>query len=118
MRVGLATFGTDEFAVLHATCVAAGHDPVAYVYCRPMKPKGRTAARTAAVAGRPAEALPAGMDLLLPGTAEGLADALAGYRLDLLVVYGFNWRPPAAVLRTPRARIGASGRRRGRGKSG
>jgi methionyl-tRNA formyltransferase len=45
------------------------------------------------------------MDLLLPGTAEGLADALGGYRLDLLVVYGFNWRLPAAVLRTPRSGV-------------
>jgi len=43
------------------------------------------------------------MDLLLPGTADGLADALGGYRLDLLVVYGFNWKLPAAVLRTPRS---------------
>src|SRR5262249_29359410 len=34
----------------------------------------------------------------LPGTAEGLAEAIAGYRLDLLVVYGFNWKLPAAVL--------------------
>jgi methionyl-tRNA formyltransferase len=32
----------------------------------------------------------------------GLADALAGYRLDLLVVYGFNWKLPAVVLDTPR----------------
>ncbi|MDP9792924.1 methionyl-tRNA formyltransferase [Catenuloplanes nepalensis] len=45
------------------------------------------------------------MDLVLPGTAEGLADALAGYRLDLLVVYGFNWKLPAAVLRTPSAGV-------------
>jgi methionyl-tRNA formyltransferase len=102
MRVALATFGIDEFAALYGTCVAAGHEPVAYVYCRSMKPKGRTDARAAAVVGRVMEALPPGMDLLLPGTAEGLADALGGYRLDLLVVYGFNWRLPASVLRTPR----------------
>jgi methionyl-tRNA formyltransferase len=101
MRVALATFGADEFAALHSACVAAGHEPVAYVYCRSMKPKGRTGAHAAAVVGRLLEALPAGMDLLLPGTAEGLADALAGYRLDLLVVHGFNWRLPAAVLRIP-----------------
>lgn len=70
-----------------------------------MKPRSRTDARAAEVVGRLAEALPAGMDLLLPGTAEGLADALAGYRLDLLVVYGFNWKLPAAVLGTPRAGV-------------
>jgi methionyl-tRNA formyltransferase len=45
------------------------------------------------------------MDLLLPGTAEGLADALGGYRLDLLVVYGFNWKLPASVLRSPRSGV-------------
>jgi methionyl-tRNA formyltransferase len=105
MRVALATFGAEEFAALHATCVSAGHEPVAYVYCRSMRPKGRVEAHSAAVAGRVLEALPAGMDLLLPGTTEGLADALAGYRLDLLVVYGFNWKLPAAVLRTPRSGV-------------
>ncbi|WP_203862724.1 methionyl-tRNA formyltransferase [Plantactinospora mayteni] len=101
MRVALVTFGADEFSALHYTCVAAGHEPVAYVYCRSMKPKSRTDAHAAAVAGRLLEALPPGMDLLLPGTAEGLAEALAGYRLDLLVVYGFNWKLPASVLGTP-----------------
>ncbi|NMO56711.1 methionyl-tRNA formyltransferase [Actinoplanes sp. TBRC 11911] len=101
MRVALATFGIDEFAALHATCVAAGHEPVAYVYCRSMKPKSWTDAHAVTVAGRLLEVLPPGMDLLLPGTAEGLADTLGGYRLDLLVVYGFNWKLPASVLRTP-----------------
>jgi methionyl-tRNA formyltransferase len=42
------------------------------------------------------------VDLLLPGAAEGLAGALAGYQLDLLVVYGFNWKLPASVLGAPR----------------
>lgn len=70
-----------------------------------MKPKSRTETHAAGVAGRLLEALPPGMDLLLPGTAERLADALGGYRLDLLVVYGFNWRLPAAVLRTPRSGV-------------
>jgi methionyl-tRNA formyltransferase len=105
MRVALATFGVEEFAALHSACVAVGHEPVAYVHCRSMKPKGRVDARAAAVVGRIVEALPAGMDLLLPGTAQGLADALTGYRLDLLVVYGFNWKLPAAVLRTPRSGV-------------
>lgn len=105
MRVGLATFGVEEFAALYTTCVAAGHEPVAYVYCRSMKPRGRTDARTAVAVGRVLEAMPAGMDLLLPGTAEGLADSLGGYRLDLLVVYGFNWKLPASALRVPRAGV-------------
>ncbi|WP_213455440.1 hypothetical protein [Rhizomonospora bruguierae] len=45
MRVALATFGTEEFAALHTACVAAGHEPVAYVHCRSMKPRGRVDAR-------------------------------------------------------------------------
>ncbi|MET7425384.1 formyltransferase family protein [Dactylosporangium sp. NPDC005555] len=102
MRIAIATFGADEFAVLHATCVASGHVPVVYVYCRSMKPNADVDAQAAASIGRIAEALPLGMDLLLPGSAMGLADALAGYRLDLLVVYGFNWKLPPAVLDTPR----------------
>jgi len=105
MRIALATYGAREFAALHATCVAAGHESVAYVYCRSMKPRGKVDARAAATVGRVLEAMPAGMDLLLPGTAEGLADALGGYRLDLLVVYGFNWKLPRSVLRVPRAGV-------------
>jgi len=102
MRVALATFGVEEFALLHAACLDAGHAPVAYVYCRSMKPNSGTDAQAATAAGQIIEALPPGVDLLLPGTAEGLAAALAGYRLDLLVVYGFNWKLSASVLGTPR----------------
>ncbi len=48
------------------------------------------------------KALPPGMDLLLPGASDGLARALAEYQLDLLVVYGFNWKLQASVLGTHR----------------
>jgi len=105
MRIALASFGPDEFAALHTACVAAGHEPLAYVYCRSMRPKHRVDAGAAETVGRVLEGLPAGMDLLLPGTAQGLADQLAGYRLDLLVVYGFNWKLPLSVLRTPRSGV-------------
>lgn len=67
-----------------------------------MKPKRPVDAGAAEVVGRVLDGLPVGMDLLLPGTAGGLADQLAGYGLDLLVVYGFNWKLPASVLGTPR----------------
>jgi methionyl-tRNA formyltransferase len=102
MRIALATFGVEEFAALHSICVDAGHVPVAYVYCRSMKPNQSADAHAAMTTSHIVQALPSGMDLLLPGTAEGLAEALAGYRLDLLVVYGFNWKLPVAVLDTPR----------------
>jgi methionyl-tRNA formyltransferase len=102
LRIALATFGPDEFETLHTTCVNAGHVPVVYVYCRSMRPKDPVDAHAAATAGRVLEAIPAGMDLLLPGNPEGLAEGLAGYDLDLVVVYGFNWKLPESVLSTPR----------------
>src|SRR4051794_14757162 len=102
MRIALATFGVEEFAALHGACVEAGHHPVVYVHCRSMKPRGPVDPETAATSGRILQALPPGMDLLLPGSGDGLAAALAGFRLDLMVVYGFNWRLPSSVLLTPR----------------
>lgn len=77
MRVALATFGVEEFALLHATCLEAGHIPVAYVNCRSMAPNSSTDADGAAAVSRIVKALPPGMDLLLPGTAEGLVAGLA-----------------------------------------
>lgn len=48
------------------------------------------------------EGIPAGMDLLVPGSADGLLTALPGYRPDLLVCNGFPWRIPAPALVTAR----------------
>jgi hypothetical protein len=86
----------DEFAALHDTCERAGHVPAVYVYCRSMKPRSHAHSRAAMVIGQILDALPLGMDLLLPGSSEGMTAALAGYRLDLLVVYGFSWKPRSA----------------------
>src|SRR5881227_1115980 len=52
--------------------------------------------------GQVIEAIPPDIDLLLPGSAEGLGQAFAGYHLDLAVVYGFSWKIPPSVLRMPR----------------
>lgn len=46
--------------------------------------------------------VPAGMDLLLPGSTRRLAVLLAGYEPDVLLVFGFNWRLPSDVLAVPR----------------
>jgi methionyl-tRNA formyltransferase len=48
------------------------------------------------------EDIPSGMDLLLPGGPGTVAEMLAGYRPDLLLVFGFNWRLPREVLELPR----------------
>jgi len=102
MRIGLVSFGVAEFAALHETCVEAGHAPVFYAYSRSMRPGTATDEGAADVTGRITAALPAGTDLLLPGTSEGLGAALHGYALDLLVCYGFSWRLPRSVLGIPR----------------
>ncbi|MFM9449205.1 methionyl-tRNA formyltransferase [Streptomyces acidiscabies] len=102
MRIGLISFGTAEFAALHETCAAAGHDPVVYAFSRSMRPRKPTDEGAARVAGEITTALPAGVDLLLPGSSEGLGASLHGYGLDLLVCYGFSWRLPRSVLRIPR----------------
>jgi methionyl-tRNA formyltransferase len=102
MRIGLISFGVAEFAALRETCVEAGHGPVVYAYSRSIRPGTATDEGAAGVVGRITAALPAGTDLLLPGSSEGLGAALRGYDLDLLVCYGFSWRLPRSVLRIPR----------------
>lgn len=102
MRIGLASFGPAEFATLRETCAEAGHTPVVYAYSRSMRPRSVTDKGATGVVGRIAAGLPAGTDLLLPGSSEGLGTALRGYELDLLVCFGFSWRLPPAVLKTPR----------------
>lgn len=102
MRIGLLSFGVQEFAALHEVCVEAGHTPVVYAYSRSMRPRSATDPAAAAAAGRIAAALPAGVDLLLPGSSEGLGAALGGFALDLVVCFGFSWRLPPAVLAIPR----------------
>lgn len=102
LRIAVVSSGPDEFTTIHAACVRTGHQPVAYFYGR--SPSPRTAnlpdaeRTTAAILG----ALPPGMDLLLPGGLEGLALTLAGYRPDLLIVFGFGWKLPKCVLEVPR----------------
>jgi methionyl-tRNA formyltransferase len=102
MRIGLISFGVAEFAALNETCVEAGHGPVVYAYSRSMRPRTATDESAARAASRITAELPAGMDLLLPGSSEGLGVALRGYDLDLLVCYGFSWRLPRSVLSIPR----------------
>ncbi|MBC6466601.1 methionyl-tRNA formyltransferase [Actinomadura alba] len=102
MRLALVSFGVNEFSVLHEICVEAGHFPVAYAYSRSMRPRMPTDAHAVATIGQILKEMPPAMDFLLPGSAEGLGQALAGYSLDLIVVYGFSWRLPRSVLQISR----------------
>ncbi|MEU8510753.1 formyltransferase family protein [Kitasatospora sp. NPDC048722] len=102
LRIGIASFGVREFQTIHSVCRQEGHDPLVHVYSRSMRPGKPTDDYAAAAIGPLLGAIPAGVDLLVPAGSEGLARALAGYGLDLLVVYGFNWKLPPSVLATPR----------------
>ncbi|MFB6441214.1 methionyl-tRNA formyltransferase [Streptomyces sp. NPDC056411] len=102
MRIGLLSFGAAEFAALHETCTQEGHQPLVYAYSRSLRPSTATDDGAGHAAGRVAAALPAGIDLLLPGSSDGLGTALRGYGLDLVVCYGFSWRLPRYVLDIPR----------------
>ncbi|MFF8995320.1 methionyl-tRNA formyltransferase [Streptomyces sp. NPDC014983] len=93
MRVVLMSYGAEGFEDLAAACRTAGHPPVAYVCGAP---------RDGTAADEVLAAMPAGPDLLVPRSPQGLALALAGYEPDVVLCYGFPWRLPASVLRVPR----------------
>jgi methionyl-tRNA formyltransferase len=98
-RAVLVSFGADQFATLHACCEQGGYRPVAYVYGRSRRPGQRRSPSAGRIVSELLDAIPGGMDLLLPGSMDGLADALRGYRADLMVVYGLSWRLAGRVLR-------------------
>ncbi|MBO8186629.1 methionyl-tRNA formyltransferase [Streptomyces spirodelae] len=102
LRIGVVSSGPAEFSTIHVACTDAGHLPVVYFYGRSLRSGGKNlpdaGETTAAVLG----AVPPGMDLLLPGSVNGLALALRSYRLDLLIVFGFAWKLPPSVLALPR----------------
>lgn len=94
--------GPAEFATIHAACTDAGHLPVAYFYGRSLRPGGPNLSDAADTTAEILAAVPPGMDLLLPGGTDGLALALTSHRLDLVIVFGFAWKIPRAVLAIPR----------------
>lgn len=102
MRIVLASMGAAEFALLHETCQQAGHVPVACAYSRSMRPGQPADPYAVRMVTQVIEALPSGIDLLLPAGPTGLGTAMSGYRPDLLVTYGFNWVLPPAVFGLPR----------------
>lgn len=102
LRVVLASSGPAEFAVLDEICRAAGHTPKAYVYSRSMRPGEPLDESAAATVASLVETVPTAVDLLLPAGPAGLGEALAGYRPDLMVIYGFNWLLPRSVYTVPR----------------
>lgn len=102
LRVVIASFGRDQFRFLDEALTGLGHVPIAYLMSRSMRPSGPSDPDILDAAKTIVADLPAGMDLLLPGKTSAVAAMLAGYRPDLLVVFGFNWRLPPEVLGLPR----------------
>jgi methionyl-tRNA formyltransferase len=102
LRVMIASYGAAEFRLLHEAVVRAGHVPVAYLISRTMRPGGEADAEILDGIKGVLDDLPTGMDLLLPGGTNGLAELLAAYGPDILLVFGFNWKLPREVLDVPR----------------
>ncbi|MBO8191920.1 methionyl-tRNA formyltransferase [Streptomyces oryzae] len=102
LRIGVISSGPAEFSTIHAACTDAGHLPVGYFYGRSLRSGGPNLPDAGETTASILEAVPPGMDLLLPGNIDGLALALQGYRPDLLIVFGFAWKLPSSVLAVPR----------------
>jgi methionyl-tRNA formyltransferase len=102
LRIVIASYGSAQFRFLQETLTAAGHVPVAYLTSRSMRPWAVAESDLLEATKAIVTDVPPGMDLLLPGSADTVADMLTGYRPDLLLVFGFNWRLPGEVLELPR----------------
>jgi methionyl-tRNA formyltransferase len=102
LRTVIASYGSSQFRFLNETVAEFGHTPVAYLMSRSMRSSGPSDPDILDSARAIVTDLPAGMDLLLPGKTSSIAEILSGYRPDLLLVFGFNWRLPSEVLGLPR----------------
>ncbi|MFJ6102554.1 methionyl-tRNA formyltransferase [Streptomyces sp. NPDC092359] len=102
MRILLISYSAQGFVLLRGVCERAGHVPVACLHARSLRPGGPTRSGAGTVVGEIVDALPDGMDLLVPGRKAMLPHLVEGYRADLIVCYGFPWKLPEAVLRATR----------------
>lgn len=102
LRIVIASYGSAQFQFLYETLIDSGHIPVAYMVSRSMRSSMAPEADILDAIRLIIDDLPLGMDLLLPGGAASVADMIAGYQPDLLLVFGFNWRLPSSVLELPR----------------
>ncbi|SDH80357.1 methionyl-tRNA formyltransferase [Sinosporangium album] len=105
LRVALVSFRSDVFAALHGGCVKNGNLPVVYINGRSGRPGGASYRNVGDKVTDILGGIPSDVDLLLPGNAEGLAQALRGYEIDVAVVCGLSWRLPKQVLEAPKLGI-------------
>lgn len=102
LRVVVASYGSAQFRFLRETLADMGHVPIAYLVSRSMQPVTVAEPDILEAVKAIITDLPPGMDLLLPGSTSMIANILIGYRPDLLLVFGFNWRLPRNVLELPK----------------
>jgi methionyl-tRNA formyltransferase len=102
LRIVIASSGASQLQFLNATLTAAGQLPVAYLVSRSMRPSATMEPDLLQATTGIVEDVPAGMDLLLPGSPRTLPALLAAYRPDVVLVFGFNWRLPPDVLAVPK----------------
>jgi methionyl-tRNA formyltransferase len=105
MRVVLISYSASGFTLLHEACLKAGHEPVAMVHARTLRQRRRTGKDSAETIAAISQSLPPGANLLLPGSIDGLTQALSGYQPDLILVYGFSWKLSREIRQL--ARLGA-----------
>lgn len=102
LRIVIASYGPLQFRFLQEILTAVGHVPVAYLLSRSMHSSGPIEPDLLEATKAIVTDVPPGMDLLLPGGTGTLVNMLTGYKADLLLVFGFNWRLPRDVLALPR----------------
>lgn len=102
LRIVIASYGPLQFRFLQETLTTAGHVPVAYLVSRSMRSSASTEPDLLEATKAIVADVPPGMDLLLPGGVSTMVNMLSGYKPDVLLVFGFNWRLPREVLDLPR----------------
>ncbi|MGP4014316.1 methionyl-tRNA formyltransferase [Saccharopolyspora sp. 5N708] len=102
LRVALVSFRSDIFSALHAGCVAGGNAPVLYITGRSSGPRKPSYPNIGTKVTDVLGSVPVDTDLLLPGSAEGMVQAIRGYDVDLAIVCGLSWRLPQSVLNAPK----------------
>ncbi|PZG28898.1 methionyl-tRNA formyltransferase [Spongiactinospora gelatinilytica] len=102
LRVAIASYGPNQFALISTTLAAFGHEPAVYLMSRSMRPNSPPESDVFDGITATISAIPAGIGLLLPSGPADLHPMMGGFAVDLLVVFGFNWRIPADVISAPR----------------
>jgi methionyl-tRNA formyltransferase len=98
LRIGLLSYELSAFNRLSDVCIQAGHQPVVYVCARGLVPGSKPTSDISLACQQVLDGAPGDIDILLPGSTNGLAAALTGYKLDLAVCCYFRWKLPPSVL--------------------